>query len=77
MYYSHQCSYCSKVFYTYNDNKWNAAADLYKAIKQHLIDYDEDHKEHEFDDGPYQDTKDVYAEMSESNQPPSGGYEVQ
>ena len=76
MYYSHPCSYCSKVFYTYNADKWKAASILYTAIKKHLTDYDEDHKEYKFDDGEAIDTKEVFAAMIESTEPPAGGYEA-
>lgn len=76
MYYSHQCSYCHKVFYTYNNDKHAAAATLYAGIKDHLIQYGEDDKEHEFDDGASIDTQEVFAAMSESSDAPSGGYEL-
>ncbi len=76
MYYSHTCSYCTKVFYTYNDSREHAAKILYTGIKKHLIDYDEDHKEYKFDDGPQVDTNEVYAEIGESDEAPSGGYEL-
>lgn len=74
MYYSHPCSYCHKVFYVHADSKDQASKALYAGIKQHLIDYGEDEKEHEFDDGPSVDTNEVYGNISESNDPPSGGY---
>jgi hypothetical protein len=76
MYYSHPCSYCGKIFYTFDEDKYRAAQTLYAAIKQHLIDYDEDRKEYDFDDGPSIDTNEVYTALSESKTPPSGGYEV-
>jgi hypothetical protein len=76
MYYSQPCSHCSKIFYTYNSNKETAARTLYAGIKQHLIDSDEDDKETKYDDGPTEDTNEVYGEMTESNDPPSGGYEL-
>jgi hypothetical protein len=76
MYYSHPCSYCHKVFYTFNADKHRAAATLYAGIKDHLIHYGEDDKEHQFDDGASIDTQEVYASMVESNDPPSGGYEL-
>ena len=76
MFYSHPCSYCTKVFYTFNDSKYEAAKTLYNGIKQHLIDYDEDHKEYDFDDGPEIDTNEVYAAMRESRVRPAGGYEL-
>lgn len=76
MYYSHSCSYCSKIFYTFADNKEQAAAKLYDGIKQHLIEYDEDRKEHEFDDGRSIDTNEVYSAITESPEPPGGGYEI-
>jgi hypothetical protein len=76
MYYSQTCSHCSKVFYTYNDNKERAAETLYEGIKQHLIEFDEDRKESKYDDGPREDSEEIYEEMSESKEPPSGGYEL-
>ena len=76
MFYSHPCSYCNKVFYTYNDSKFEAAKILYAGIKNHLTEFDEDHKEYKFDDGPSIDTNEVYAAMSESKDLPSGGYEL-
>lgn len=77
MYYSHPCSYCSKVFYTFNDDKFAAAKALYAGIKKHLQDYGEDDKEHKFDDGPEIDTNEVYGEMTESSEAPAGGYQVE
>ena len=76
MYYSHRCSYCTKIFYTYNSSKEQAAKVLYVGIKQHLIDYNEDHKEYDFDDGPEIDTNEVYNAVFELEDPPSGGYEL-
>jgi hypothetical protein len=76
MYYSHSCSYCTKIFYTYNSNKHNAAKTLYHGIKKHLIDYNEDHKEFEFDDLPSIEINEVYEAVFESDDPPSGGYEI-
>lgn len=76
MYYSYPCSYCHKFFYTFNNNKSNAAATLYAGIKAHLVSYDEDDKEHEFDDGATIDTQEVYSGMTESDSAPSGGYEL-
>jgi hypothetical protein len=76
MYYLQSCSHCSKIFYTYNDNKEIAAQTLYAGIKQHLIDSDEDDKETKYDDGPTEDTNEIYSEMTEANEPPSGGYEL-
>jgi len=76
MYYSHPCSYCVKIFFTFNESKERASEILYYGIKQHLIDYDEDHKEFQFDDGPSIDINEVYAVVIESNDPPAGGYEL-
>lgn len=76
MYYSHKCSYCTKIFYTFHISKEQAAKKLYHGIKQHLIEYDEDHKEYEFDDGERIDINQVYYAATESNDPPSGGYEL-
>lgn len=76
MYYSHPCSYCTKIFYTYHDSKEQASRVLYFGIKQHLIDWDEDHKEYKFDDGPEVDSDEVYYAMIELNDPPSRGYQL-
>jgi hypothetical protein len=64
------------VFYTYDDSKEQAARRLYYSVKQHLIDYDEDHKEYEMDDGVEMDTNQIYDEMVETNYAPEGGYEA-
>jgi hypothetical protein len=77
MYYSYPCSYCEKVFYTFNDSRENAASVLFYGIKQHLIDYDEDRKEYEFDDEPQVDIDKIYYTMAETNYAPSGGYELE
>lgn len=76
MYYSHSCSYCTKTFYTFQENKERASEKLYYGIKKHLIDYDEDHKEYQFDDGASIDIREVYAAITESESEPSGGYEL-
>lgn len=76
MYYVRQCSYCSKVFYTYNNNREEAARILYEGVKKHLGDYDEDHKEYVFDDTPKEEEKQMYYEMREMKDPPRGGYEL-
>lgn len=76
MYYSHPCSYCRKVFYVYAKNRHRASSRLYAGIKKHLIDYNEDHKEYDFDDGPKIDTQEVYRALKESNHPPAGGYKI-
>lgn len=75
MYYSHPCSYCGRLFYTYNTNREEASKILYAGIKKHLIDYNEDHREYEFDDGPQIDSNEVYAKMGELSSRPPGGYE--
>ncbi len=76
MYYSHTCTYCSKVFYTYNENRESAANTLFDGIKQHLKEYGEDEKEHELDDGRYEDVNQIYSEMDGESEPPAGGYEL-
>lgn len=76
MYYSHSCSYCSKIFYTFNDNKQHAAETLYHGIRQHLVDFNEDHKEFQFDDGESMDIHEIYSAAFESNEAPPGGYEL-
>lgn len=76
MYYSHSCTYCTKVFYVYSNHKEEAAKILYEGIKTHLIEYDEDHKEYEMDDLPEIEINDMYAVIVEYNDPPAGGYEL-
>ncbi len=74
MYYSYPCSYCRKVFYVFSNNKQYAAELLYEGIKKHLINYDEDHKEYQFDEAPQIEMRQMYASMSESTDKPHGGY---
>jgi len=76
MYYSYPCPYCRKVFYTYSTNKTYASQQLYEGIKKHLIYYDEDRKEHEFDEAPEIEEYHLYKTMAELTQPPRGAYEV-
>ena len=74
MYYSFSCTYCRRVFFTFDTDKHRAAVTLYRTIKQHLIDYNEDEKEYELDDGERVDTDQIYAEMKSSHHAPNGGY---
>ena len=53
-----------------------ASRKLYTAIKQHLVDYNEDHKEYEMDDGEKADSDQIYEEMEESTERPAGADEV-
>ena len=76
MYYSYQCSYCRRTFYTYANSSSQAASTLYHGIKQHLIDYNEDHKEYEFDEHPQIEIHQMYQNMTESQEAPAGGYEL-
>lgn len=76
MYYSYKCPYCGRVFYTYDTDRERASRTLYASIKQHLIDYNEDHKEYELDDGEREDSDQIYAGMSESKDEPVGAYEA-
>lgn len=76
MYYSHPCSYCSKIFFTFNSDKDEAASVLYYGIRKHLVEYDEDHKEFKFDDGASIDINEIYAAVTESSEEPAGGYEL-
>ena len=77
MYYSFSCSYCSRLFYTFSDSKEQAASVLYYGIKQHLIEYDEDPKEYEFDDEPQVDIDKIYYAIGEYSDVPAGGYELE
>lgn len=76
MYYSHTCSYCGKLFYTYNENKEAAAQVLFDGIKKHLIEYGEDHKEYQFDKDPSVEIDEMYYEMHEQQDDPYGDYKV-
>ena len=77
MYYSYPCSYCGKVFYTFNDDREQAAQILYNGIKEHLKQYDEDHKEYEFDEDPEIETNQMYQNMTETKDIPQGAYELE
>lgn len=76
MYYSHRCSYCTKVFYVFDSNRTNAARKLYSGIKKHLIAYNEDHKEYQFDEDPGIEANQMYRAMTESSSVPRGAYQV-
>lgn len=74
MYYTFKCTYCGRAFYTYDRNRHHASVTLYRAVKNHLIEYNEDHKEHEMDDGEQEDSNQIFAEMKETATPPVGGF---
>lgn len=74
MYYSHSCSYCTKVFFTYHSNKEAAAKVLFEGIKIHLIEYGEDHKEYMFDEDPKIEIDQMYYAMTELEEKPDGGH---
>ena len=76
MYYSHSCSYCAKIFYTYNSSKTGVARVLFEGIKKHLIEYAEDHKEYQFDEDPEVEINQMYYAMSEHEEEPAGHYEL-
>lgn len=76
MYYSYACTYCGKVFYTFNENKETAANTLYDGIKKHLKEYGEDEKEHELDDGRTLDVNQIYTEADGADDKPTGGWEL-
>ena len=76
MYYTYKCPYCGRVYFVYHQNREQASRTLYHSIKQHLIEYDEDHKEYEFDEGEQIESNQIYATMSQSKYPPPGGYEA-
>lgn len=76
MYYAHKCTYCLRIYYIYHTNKTEAARLLYDGIKKHLIDYDEDRKEYEMDSSPDREANEMYIEMTEMNEPPSGAYKL-
>lgn len=76
MYYSYPCSYCGRLFYTYHTNKEQAARTLYEGIKRHLVEYKEDEREYDLDDGPREDSNEIYDGMKELEDPPQGGYEL-
>lgn len=74
MYYSHACPVCGKVFYSFNDDRYKAADALAAGIKQHLIDYNEDDRETDFDYGQSFNAKYVSERMAQSESVPPGGY---
>lgn len=78
MYYEQPCSHCGKIFFVYSSNKDKESASkmLYHAIKKHLKDYNEDHKETKYDDGEYYDSQEIAGEMKESPDAPEHAYEV-
>jgi hypothetical protein len=76
MYYSHPCSYCGKIFYTYSNDRESAAKILYHGIKSHLITYGEDHKEYEFDEDPEVEVYQMLTVMVETSSSPAGGHEL-
>lgn len=76
MYYSHSCSYCTRIFYTFHNSKHEASKTLYHGIRKHLVEYNEDHKEFQFDDGEVMDVNEIYIAVTESDEAPSGGYEL-
>ncbi len=76
MYYSHPCTYCRKVFFTYHSSRWAAAQILYEGIKKHLIEWKEDHREYEMDERPQDELKQMYAAMSEMEEKPTHAYEL-
>lgn len=76
MYYSHSCTYCAKVFYTYHNRRVQAAQILYIGIKAHLTDYNEDHKEYEMDEDPKIEVDQMYYAMVELTEAPNAGYEL-
>lgn len=75
MYYSHTCSYCSKLFYTYNEDKDLAAKTLYAGIEAHMKEYNES-EDASFYHDPELDTNRIYSEIVESSEEPSSGYEL-
>ena len=77
MYYSFRCPYCRKTFYTFTDNKEQAASTLYYGIKKHQQDYGEDEKEYTMDDEQLStEINRVYYALNESNDEPRGAYEI-
>lgn len=76
MYYTYPCPYCRKVFYAWDGSKEGGSSKLYYGIKKHLIDYDEDHKEYQFDDPPKIEIDHIYKVTAEMKSKPSGGYPV-
>ena len=76
MYYTYKCPYCGREFYTYSNLREDASHVLYKAIKQHLIDYGEDRKEYEMDEGEQIESDQIYAGMQELKYKPVSAYEA-
>lgn len=76
MYYLRSCTYCTKIFYTYHNNREQAAKIIFEGLKAHLIEYDEDHKEYQLDETPEIEIDQMYYEVIESEEEPAGGYEL-
>ena len=76
MYYTYPCSYCGKMFYTFSDNRQIAAQTLFDGIKAHLKDYNEDHREYQFDEDPQIEVRQMYSSMTETSDEPQGAYEL-
>mgnify|MGYP007068586798 CR=1 FL=1 len=53
------------MFYTYNSDRSKAAETLYYGVKKHLVDYGEDEKEHQLNDGASTDVAQIDGEMTE------------
>jgi hypothetical protein len=78
MYYTYPCPYCSKIFYVYNDNKEEAAKQLYAGLDKHEEEWGEDKKDpilHEYD--PETETNMIYDAIEETDTIPLGGYPVE
>lgn len=76
MYYYRACTYCAKIYYTYNGNKEEAARIIYEGLKAHLQEWNEDHKEYELDEAPEIEVDQMYYEMIETEDEPAGAYEL-
>jgi hypothetical protein len=76
MYYSFPCESCSKIFYTFNDDKNQAASVLYVALKQHLDSYGEKDRDDLFTHDTTTDANNIYNIMTATSSAPSGGYQV-
>ena len=77
MYYSYKCPYCSKEYYTYTDDKEQAAKNLFTGLVKHEHDYGEDQKDNtlqEYD--PETETNMIYTLIQDSPTKPPGGYSL-
>jgi hypothetical protein len=78
MYYSYNCPYCSKVFYIFNDDKAEAAKELFAGLKKHQLEYGEDKKDTTLEKyDPEVETNMIYSSAAGTAEIPSGGNPIE